>query len=312
MSNNTILYSIIIPHKNCVDLLCRCINSIPQREDIEIIAVDDSSDNQSEVLKAMESLNRNNLQVLLTSEAKGGGYARNEGLKIAKGKWLLFSDADDYFSDSAFEVFDLYANSSLDIIFFKHIGIICETGEIVPRSEYRNEIIENYLRDKNSVTESFLRYNNAVPWAKMVRHSLVKEHNIVFEEVPASNDTMFSTQIGHFANAVTADKRCVYYATVRRGSITHTKSKERYFSDYCVYVRRNSFLAEAGHKECSTHLLSLVINSLVSYGPKELLKYLKYARTYNVNVFYGEGGFIKGLGRRIRKYFAKDEMMVTK
>ena len=41
-----ISYSIIIPHKNTPSLLQRCLDSIPQRSDIEIIIVDDNSDEQ--------------------------------------------------------------------------------------------------------------------------------------------------------------------------------------------------------------------------------------------------------------------------
>ena len=41
---NSILYSFVIPHHNTPDLLQRLIDSIPQREDIEIIVVDDNSD----------------------------------------------------------------------------------------------------------------------------------------------------------------------------------------------------------------------------------------------------------------------------
>lgn len=36
-------YSIIIPHKNSAGLLQRCLDSIPQRDDIQIIIIDDNS-----------------------------------------------------------------------------------------------------------------------------------------------------------------------------------------------------------------------------------------------------------------------------
>jgi glycosyltransferase involved in cell wall biosynthesis len=37
-------YSFIIPHKNCPDLLQRCVDSIPDRDDVQVIVVDDNSD----------------------------------------------------------------------------------------------------------------------------------------------------------------------------------------------------------------------------------------------------------------------------
>jgi len=306
-----IRYSIIIPHKNCPDLLVRCINSIPIRQDIEVIIIDDYSTNQESVKEAISNLRRNDITLILCDRSGGGGFARNQGLKVASGKWLLFSDSDDYFAENAFSTFDSFAEGAEDIIFFKHIGIISDTGEVVPRSEYRNEIIDNYLREKNRQSEAFMRYNNAVPWAKMVRHSIVKKHNICFEEVPASNDTMFSTKIGHFANTIAGSPQIVYVATVRKGSITHTKSKERYYSDYAVYVRRNSFLISCAHPECQTRLLGQIIYAFLKYGISEGLKYIKYAKEYNVNYLFGAKQIMTESFRKgIKKLFRTDKYTV--
>ena len=303
-------YSVIIPHHNCLDLLCKCIKSIPSRNDIEIIVVDDNSNQQEIIKQSLNSLHKSNLKLFTSSITGGGGYARNIGLKHAKGDWLIFSDADDYFTDNAFEIFDSYLNSPFDIVFFKHMGVFADSGERTPRSEYRNELINGFLQNGTKDKEIFLRYNNAVPWAKMVRHRLVIEHGITFEEVPASNDTMFSTKIGHFAKSVGADSREVYVATVRRGSITHTKSRERYFSDYAVYVRRNSFLNECQHPECQTRLTSQVFYSLIKYGPKEFVKYLKYAREYKVNVFWGFGKLFSNLRERMQNRLLNEKYSI--
>ena len=42
----TPIYSIIIPHKDIPDLLQRCLDSIPVRDDVEVIVVDDNSNTQ--------------------------------------------------------------------------------------------------------------------------------------------------------------------------------------------------------------------------------------------------------------------------
>lgn len=72
------IYSIIIPHKNCPDLLRRCVDSIPEREDVQIIVVDDNSDEgKKQSLKEFK-----NLQVVLldSSQSKSAGRARNVGI----------------------------------------------------------------------------------------------------------------------------------------------------------------------------------------------------------------------------------------
>ena len=118
--DNTINYSIIIPHKNIPKLLDRCINSIPNRNDIEIIIVDDNSDDVTELYK-LDSLKRSNVQLHLISktESKGAGRARNLGLSVAKGKWCIFADADDFFITASLnKMMDTYINSSTDIVYF--------------------------------------------------------------------------------------------------------------------------------------------------------------------------------------------------
>ena len=89
-----ITYSLVIPHKNTPKLLQRCLESIPQREDVEVIVVDDNSD---EHLKPY--VNRHDVILLdIGSDwSKGAGRARNIGLSQAKGRWVLFADADDYY-----------------------------------------------------------------------------------------------------------------------------------------------------------------------------------------------------------------------
>lgn len=118
MDMNMINYSIIIPHKNIPDLLQRCLNSIPRRTDIQIIVVDDNSDPKKVDFEHFPGVGEKCVEVYFTKEGKGAGYARNMGLKYAKGKWLLFADADDYFVDDLLPFFDEYVYSVLDIVFF--------------------------------------------------------------------------------------------------------------------------------------------------------------------------------------------------
>ena len=281
-------YSIIIPHKNCPDLLERCVNSIPKRSDVQIIIVDDKSDDIDSIMK-IEGKNNGRIEVKYTTEGKGAGFARNQGLLMAKGRWLLFADADDYFSKEAFDCFDSYSNSDADIIVFKHRSVFSDTGEETIRSDSRNGFIDDYLKEKTEKNEARLRYCNDVPWAKMVSRHLVEEHHIIFDEVPASNDTMFSLMAGYFANSIQASEGIVYNVTVRAGSITKTKSIERYFSDHCVALRKNEFVRKIGHPECQEVILSRLFIVLRKYGMKEFLRFMKEVRKYKGKLFFGFG-----------------------
>ena len=116
-------YTFIIPHKNIPDLLQRCLNSIPRSEDIQIIVVDDNSDPDKVDFEHFPGVGEPCVEVYFTKEGKGAGYARNVVLKHAKGKWLLFADADDLFSYKLNSILNLYVDKDVDVIFFNYDSV---------------------------------------------------------------------------------------------------------------------------------------------------------------------------------------------
>ncbi len=95
--------SIIIPVYNAIPLLERCLDSIfnqTTQYSYEIILVDDgSTDSSVEVIKARKEPN-----IILYQQANTGpAAARNKGVELAKGKYVTFIDADDYWNDGYIE-----------------------------------------------------------------------------------------------------------------------------------------------------------------------------------------------------------------
>ena len=83
-------YTVIIPHYNIPDLLRRCLKSIPCREDVQVVVVDDrSSDENLIILKEMER-GFSNVQFVYLEKNQGGGNARNVGLQYAIGTYVFF------------------------------------------------------------------------------------------------------------------------------------------------------------------------------------------------------------------------------
>jgi glycosyltransferase involved in cell wall biosynthesis len=66
--------------------------SIPRRKDIQIIAVDDNSDENKVDFSKFPWLDDKHVEVYIKEEGKGAGYARNVGMEHANGKRLLFAD----------------------------------------------------------------------------------------------------------------------------------------------------------------------------------------------------------------------------
>ena len=90
--------SIIIPVYNAEKYLGQCISSIANQtmKDIEIIAINDgSTDNSLRLLDELSSKYAGKLTII-NQENKGAGAARNTGLDAATGDFIKFVDADDY------------------------------------------------------------------------------------------------------------------------------------------------------------------------------------------------------------------------
>ena len=226
--NNTINFSIIIPTKNIPDLLQRCLESIPQRSDIEIIVVDDNSDREIVDVKNYPGTNNQQVKIIFLPESKGAGYARNIGLTIAKGKWILFADSDDYFSEKFSDILDRYINSEYDIIFlnYERVDSVTKERRHVSRQSF---ITSKNLNDK--LLENKLRFVMGPPWCKMIAHHLIKKYNVKFDEVAKHNDTMFSLKIGYYADRIFIDPEIAYYNTQREGSITTSR-----FAPSSIYI----------------------------------------------------------------------------
>lgn len=102
---NEIKISVIIPCYNQEDLVVKAIDSIPKRNDIEIIVIDDGSLDCSfdKILKYRnEHPEMLNLILLYNEENKGVAYTVNRGYDVAKGEYIVLLGSDDYFYTNAF------------------------------------------------------------------------------------------------------------------------------------------------------------------------------------------------------------------
>lgn len=211
-------FTIIIPHKNIPDLLNRCLLSIPHKDDIQIIVVDDASRN----VEALEQLALSfpYVEFIYTKEGKGAGYARNVGLTKAKGEWLIFADADDYFSESFERLANQHSKDKADIIYFRAASVFSKSLKPSPRLDNRIAALIRYKEYSKKIND-FCRYFYTEPWGKMVRRELVQRHNITFDETPIANDFYFSIVSGYFANIIEYDHSILYIYTEREGSLSN-------------------------------------------------------------------------------------------
>lgn len=240
---DNIKYSIIIPHYNDIDGLKRLIPSIPKTNDIQIILIDDNSPDKKSVETEILNHSDRNIELYFNNPGKrGAGGCRNIGLSKATGKWLLFADADDYFTDNAFEVFDKHYNDVEDIIYFSMTSINLPNMTKGTRHIPNLCKIEDYVKSHSKEAEKQLRYEFHSPCAKLVRNEIVKENNILFEDVACGNDVMFSVKIGCFASSICAYAESVYCATRSAQTLTTKKSDELFKVRAEVHIRKILYL----------------------------------------------------------------------
>ena len=214
---DTPLFSIIIPHYDIPDLLMRCLKSIPVSEDIQVIVVDDNSPDADTYLERYPELSRPYLEFILTTKGGGAGYARNVGLDHAKGKWLLFADADDFFVEDMYDIIYSNVDSESDVIFFKKKSVLSDNIDTnIVRDAYIDRIIIQYLENGDEWPIRFMYYPI---WNKMIKYALIIKYNIRFDEVRYSNDAYFSLLVGYHERTIKVVNKVLYVLTSRPNSL---------------------------------------------------------------------------------------------
>lgn len=235
--------SIIIPHYNTPDLLDTMLASIPQREDVQVIVVDDNSTRElPELQNVLNKHSSKNLEFYINPNAEHStGLCRNVGLDHALGKWILFGDADDYYTVGWFDIIQEFFDSDYDLVFFQPTSIVLSTGEAGTRHQMYVDKIRTYCDNPTPQNELLLRYDTASVCLKLHRRSLIEKHCIRFER-GLVEDTLFSAECGKHCKKLTCINKTIYCITERRGSKTASISKELYDQRVKVKIRKCGML----------------------------------------------------------------------
>lgn len=280
--------SIIIPHYNSPTLLGKLLKTIPKREDIQTIVIDDHSDQD---LPVYESLSHEFSWVTFIKNSKAfqsAGACRNTGIEHAVGKWVIFADADDYFAVNFYNVIQEYFDSTYEVIFFSPRSIYLQSGKEAERHKKFKKRIDQYLEYPNQNTELLLRYRLSNMISKMINKEIIDRYKLRFDEVLASNDIMFSIQLGHYMEKFHVSQETIYYITHHNRSLSARKS-EKYFMDRLqVHIRYHNFLQENLSKEeyDKFEFRSLyMLRQSLNLGFKKTLETINALRDNNIRIF---------------------------
>lgn len=269
-------YSIIIPHHNIPDLLNRCLTSIPEREDIEIIIIDDNSERGIVDFANFPGKDRNNVKCFFVKEHKGAGYARNIGINKACGKWILFVDADDFLLPNAFEYLDKYINTDYDVILFKSDS--CLSEDITQKGKRMHAIHLNTLIDdslKNKILPQEVLFRILSPWCKLCNREFLVQNNIKFDLTKlGGEDIIWSTDLAIQAQKITISNNKIYCLTERYGSLTSsTFNIDSLKNSINILYRRNILLDFYNYQKYRSFISYHELISIISYSR---IKYITY------------------------------------
>lgn len=208
MDKTKCLISIIIAVYNSEKTILRAIKSILNQsyKNIELIVIDDgSTDNTLEEINKIEDS-----RIIVASQKNlGPGAARNYGIKLAKGDFIAFCDADDKLNENIIEEFvKLIKDKYYDVVLYKMVRVdeknnIISTPNIESFEIKANEI--NVLI--KSIYNKFYKYNKILGFdgtgGKFVSRKLLKDNNIFFQErMYRSEDAYFCKKIYEHANSI--------------------------------------------------------------------------------------------------------------
>lgn len=276
-------YTIIIPHHNNITLLERGIDSIPRREDIQVIVVDDASTNVNE--RDWENFKKKypHVDLILNQENRGPGYARNCALDgSVKGKWLLFMDADDTYTDNAFAVLDKYVDSEYDLIFLNANRVYLD-GRI-EKYDRLNRLISNAINNSEKLDN--LKYLLTAPWNKMVRASLVQDNHIRFDNSFYGEDVIYSIILGYIAKKIFIEQKALYNYTYSENGLARTFDGRNFTwckKDFTRRIAYHKFLNYSGHQDWERNIL---INNLMIIRSVQIESGIKQALISLLALFY--------------------------
>lgn len=213
--------SVLVAVYNSENYIRECIDSLISQtlHDIQIIAIDDcSSDNSLHILNEYAA-NDDRIRVITLSKNGGQAHARNVGLKIADGDFICMVDSDDWLSDDALQkAVDTFENNSLcDCVLFKLVKYYQADGHT-----------ENYNITTKDVLGGSEAFEASLTWKI---HGLYIVRASIHKQYPY-------------------DETALLFSDDNTTRLHYLHSREVRFCDGIYYYRQ--------HKESATHAISLL------------------------------------------------------
>lgn len=229
------LASFIIPAYNVSKTIVRCLDSIYRigllELEFEVLCIDDSStDNTIEVIQQYAK-QHTNLTLFCQSENHRQGAARNRGISIAKGKYIVFVDSDDESDKGVLQALQVAEEYQLDMVAMHYVNVD-EFGYISKKEPIKIEGVFSGVELQKQHP-----YWGTAPWSYIYNSNFLRQVNYPFVEDVVFEDSDFIAVHLYHAKRIMYSAECAYRMYYNETSTTHTLTY-KHVADYALLGNR--------------------------------------------------------------------------
>ena len=260
-------YSVIVPVYNVEKFLAKCLDSILNQDfdDYEIIAVNDgSTDSSLEILN--EYSKKTDKIKVINQDNKGLGGARNTGIDVASGDYLVFIDSDDYVDNQMLsQLNSVLSTNSFDILAFECFQVDINNNII----DFKVDSDDGSL---SKISSKLFCTFEPTAWSKIYKRDLFISSNIRFPERLWYEDLATVYRLIPFADKIGYLKKPLYYYVQQPGSITHSANTIRMMEIITAFNMIQSYFKENGFfEEYYAELEWLCVKHVLYYSAHRFL-----------------------------------------
>lgn len=243
--------SIIVPVYNTANYIEECLDSLINQslEEIEIICIDDKSEDDSPKILEKYASSDKRIKLLYNKENTGQALARNIALKSVKGEYVSFMDSDDKIDLNAYEkVLNFSEENNLDMVLFNVVRF--DRKGIIGGSELHEKSIQKLNSNTNILENNEFVYDTS-PCNKLIKTSLIEENNIEFVD-RLYEDLLFSMELFTSTDSVGVLPDVKYYWRRRRDksnkSTTQNRTNKKNIADRIFIINQIEELFKSNEK----------------------------------------------------------------
>ncbi len=258
-----LLLSVIVPVYQVEDYLARCLDSILTQSfsGFELILVDDgSTDRCPEIIAAYEAQDRRVVSV--RKENGGVSSARNAGMKMARGRYLIFIDSDDYIAPGLFEAAVRAAeDGGAEQVVWRYRRVD-EEREYEPAFSVEDETVDV---EKMGLQRFYLKYWPLSTFGvevcnKLFRRDIVEKNGLEFlqNREDLGEDLLFNAMYQMHVHRIVSMKEPFYFYFQRRESIMHSAKPRSAYRMLDMAVRLWKYVEEQGRMQEMRNVLPVM------------------------------------------------------